>query len=519
VSPAEDTQKPVIDFLALPESHWGAPVKRIDTHAAIVFLSGPHAIKIKRAVKFPFLDFSTLAKRKAACEAELSINRAFAPEIYRRVVPITREDTGKLVIGGTGAVVEWALEMNRFDETRTLDHLAASGQIDSKLAEDLGHAVAQAHSIAPIVKNFGVVAELEKVIAQNDAELTQAPDLFAPENVRALTEKTRAALARAGEFVDSRERDGFVRRCHGDLHLGNIVLLGDKPVLFDAIEFDERIATCDVFYDLAFLLMDLIQRGLNSAANIVLNRYLADTRRESDLDALAVLPLFMSLRAGIRAKVTAARGRHVNASDTIAQSAREYFALALRLIAPPTPQLIAIGGLSGTGKSLLARALAPEIAPEPGAIILRSDVERKVLFETNESEKLPPEAYTQEAALQVYKALKTTAHRIVSAGHSVIVDAVFADSRRRNEARDAAGNAAFGGLFLVADLKTRIARVGERTGDVSDADAAIAKNQEDYELGTVDWHAVDASGTPQETLRRAKVALHFQASHLGFTRR
>ena len=164
----------------------------------------------------------------------------------------------------------------------------------------------------------------------------------------------------------ARERAGLVRRCHGDLHLGNIVRIDGAPVLFDAIEFDPKIATGDVFYDLAFLLMDLIERGLQGAANIVLNRYLTQTQRLDDLDALAALPLFLSLRAAIRAKVTAARARLAKAPAKAEQSARDYFALAQRLLAPPPPRLVAIGGLSGTGKSLLARALAPELLPAPG---------------------------------------------------------------------------------------------------------------------------------------------------------
>ena len=182
------------------------------------------------------------------------------------------------------------------------------------------------------------------------------------------------------QLLVARERAGLVRRCHGDLHLGNIVLLDGAPVLFDAIEFDRKIATGDVLYDLAFLLMDLIERGLRPAANIVLNRYLNETRRAEDLDALAALPLFLSLRAAIRAKVTAARRPQGAERADIAQSARDYFALAGKLLAPPPPILLAVGGLSGTGKSLLARAIAADILPEPGAVVLRSDVERKAMF-------------------------------------------------------------------------------------------------------------------------------------------
>ena len=389
MSSAGTSQQAVIDFLGRPATHGGAPVKRIDTHAATVFLAGDRAFKIKRAVRFPFLDYSTLDRRQAACAAEIEVNRPYAPAIYRRAVAITREKDGALAIGGAGEPVEWAVEMRRFDEMQTLDHLAAAGRIDGALADALARAVVRAHAAAPANKAAGFVDELAEVIAQNDAELRAAPEFFPPPSVSALTHATRATFERVRALLMAREHAGLVRRCHGDLHLGNIVLLDGAPVLFDAIEFDPKIATGDVLYDLAFLLMDLIERGLKPAANIVLNRYLSETRRAEDLDALAALPLFLSLRAAIRAKVAAERRAQGAERAVIAQSARAYFALAGRLLAPPPPRLLAVGGLSGTGKSLLARALAAEILPEPGAVVLRSDVERKALFGLAETDRLP----------------------------------------------------------------------------------------------------------------------------------
>src|SRR5674476_1670111 len=166
MSPAGTSQQPVIDFLGDPATHGGAPVKRIDTHAATVFLAGARALKIKRAVRLPFLDYSTLAKRKAACEAEIEVNRALAPAIYRGVVAITRAGDGSLAIGGAGEPAEWAVEMRRFDETLTLDHLAEAGQIDSALADALGSAVARAHAAAPVVTTGGFIAELAEIVAQ-----------------------------------------------------------------------------------------------------------------------------------------------------------------------------------------------------------------------------------------------------------------------------------------------------------------------------------------------------------------
>ena len=507
---AETSQQPVIAFLSDPAIHDGQPVKRVDTHAAVVFLAGTRALKIKRAVRFPFLDFSTLERRKAACEAEIAVNRAYAPAIYRGVIAITREQNGQLAIGGKGHPIEWAVEMKRFDENQTLDHLAESGRLDAALADSLARTVAAAHRVAPTAANSNFIESLVEIAAQNEAELAAEPDLIPLPELRAFAGSTRNALERLKPLLLARERAGLVRRCHGDLHLGNIVFFSGRPVLFDAIEFDDRIATCDVFYDLAFLLMDLTERRHQPAANIVLNRYLIETGRIHDFDALSALPLFMSMRAAIRAKVTAARRRQDTHGTDLARKAHDYIALAQKLLVPVRPQLVAIGGFSGTGKSILARALAPEIQPLPGAVVLRSDIERKHLFRVGETERLPQSAYTAEVTAKVYAALAEKARRAIAAGHSAIVDAVFAQPAERAEIAEAAGTAAFTGLFLTADLETRVARIGARTGDASDADAHIAQLQEQLELGRLRWAKVDASGTAEETLIRARAMLKLE---------
>jgi uncharacterized protein len=504
-----DSQEEVLRFLGDPQTHGGATVQRIDTHAASVFLSGDRALKIKRTVRFPFLDYSSLAKRKQACEAELAVNAPYAPEIYRRVVPITRENGGGLAIGGKGAAVEWAVEMRRFDETRTLDRLA--GEIDEALAEALGRAVAAAHAKARPVEAAAWIAALGSYIDEHVEAFQQNPEIFPSAEIDALARASRASYERIVPLLQERGRRGLIRRIHGDLHLGNIALIGGKPVLFDAIEFSDIIASGDVLYDLAFLLMDLLERGLAAAANIVLNRYLAETHRSEDLDALAALPFFLSMRAAIRAKVTAARMERASVPQrpAIAKSARAYFAFASQAIEPPGPRFVAIGGLSGTGKTRLARMLAPQIAPMPGAIIVRSDVERKALFGVGETEKLPKDAYTPAANERVYAVLLDKARRILAAGHSAIVDAVFAQPQERDAAAAAAksANVRLQGLFLTANLDARLARVGSRAGDASDADQKVAQAQEGYDLGALGWAQIDASGTIDETLAQARAAL------------
>jgi uncharacterized protein len=505
-----ENQQEVFGFLADPATHGGLTVRRIDTHAASVFLAGDRAIKVKRAVRFPFLDYSTLAKRKKACEAEIAVNAPYAPQIYRGVIAITRDPSGRLAIGGAGTPVEWAVDMHRFDEKRTLDRI--TGEIDDALADALGRAVAAAHAKAPAVEAEPWIAAIGGYIDEHVAAFGRHPDIFPAAASNELARESRTTYERILRLLRERGRQGLVRRIHGDLHLGNIVLIDGKPVLFDAIEFSDIIASGDVFYDLAFLLMDLLERGLASAANIVLNRYLTETRRTEDIDGLAALAFFLSMRAAIRAKVTAARLERAAEADRppIARAARAYFDFAARAIAPPDPAFVAVGGLSGTGKSVLARMLAPALEPMPGAVIVRSDVERKALFGLSETEKLPSSAYTDEVNARIYATLAEKARRIVAAGHSVIVDAVFAKPEERTAIAEAARSARLPlqGLFLTADVPTRLHRVGGRLRDASDADAAVAQAQERYDLGQVEWTTVDASGTRETTLARANAALH-----------
>lgn len=504
-------QEQVFAFLGDPATHGVAQVRRCDTHAAAVFLAGDIAFKVKRAVRFPFLDYSTLAKRRAACLAELEVNRRFAPQLYRRVVAITRAPGGRLAIGGDGETVEWAVEMARFDENDTLDRIAARGALDACLPARLATSVVAMHAAAERVDAAPWIAALDEYVEQNAVAFRGQAALFATPRVAELARRSRAALRRLRPLLAARGRRGLVRRGHGDLHLGNIVLIDGAPVAFDAIEFDPVVASGDVLYDLAFLLMDLAERGLADAANAVLNGYFAALRCDEDYDGLAALPFFMSLRAAIRAKVTASRLADAAAAEkpAIAAAAARYFALALDLLAPAPAVVVCTGGLSGTGKTALARALAPCLRPRPGALVLRSDVMRKAMFGVGETERLPPPAYASGVSAQIYGALADKAGRIARAGASVIVDAVFAraDERAAIESVARGAGVVFWGLFLTADLETRLRRIGGRGADASDADAAVARQQEDYAVGAMTWNVVDASGTAAATLALARACL------------
>lgn len=495
-------------FAALTDSAVHPDVRRIDTHAASVFLEGKRALKIKRAVQFPFLDYSTLEKRKAACEEEIRINRPLAPQIYLWVVAITEEADGSLKVDGQGQPVEYAVEMARFDENRTLDHLAKAGPLDAALASAAADAIAASHTAATRADGEAWVSSIPALIDGNGNGLRTGGH-FAAGDIEKLGKGSHEAFLHQRPLLAERGRQGFVRRCHGDLHLANIVLIDDHPVLFDAIEFDAQMATVDVLYDLAFTLMDLLHHDQPRAANIVLNRYLSATPADN-LDALAVLPLFMSIRAAIRAQVALARLKPPHSDDPgILDQARRYFDLARMLIHPPAPRLIAVGGLSGTGKTALAQALAPVVAPAPGAVVLRSDLVRKQMFGVADTHRLPPSAYTPEHAVRVYDTLAQHARRVLAQGHSAVIDGVFA----REDERDAIAalarerNVPLHGLFLVADLATRQMRIASRRGDASDATQEVAALQEHYNIGHVGWATIDASGTQEQTLQNCRDAI------------
>ncbi|MFG1395411.1 bifunctional aminoglycoside phosphotransferase/ATP-binding protein [Roseixanthobacter pseudopolyaromaticivorans] len=504
-------QNAVFAFLADPSTHGGAQVSRIDTHGAAVFLAGAVAYKVKRAVAFPYMDFSTLEKRHAACERELDVNRANAPGIYLAVVPIARTADG-LSLGGTGTPVEYAVKMRRFDEAQTLDRLKKDAFTPALIAA-LAHAVSAAHARAPVIRNAAdAIAPLASVIEQNAADFAENPEFFPPEAARTLTQATVDALESVAPLLRRRAAQGHVRRCHGDLHLRNIVLLDGTPVLFDAIEFNDDIAVCDVLYDLAFLLMDLWERGLSDAANGVLNRYLW-AGPEEHYAALAALPLFLSLRAAIRAKVQAAGLAHLPAArqEEAGAEIAHYFAQARAFLGAPKARLLAVGGLSGTGKSTLAAALAPSLGRAPGAVILRSDIERKSMAGIGETEALPPEAYTPEATRAVYDRVRTRAALALTAGHTAIADAVHAQPQERRAIEAVAHEAGvdFLGLWLDAPVATLIERVEKRHGDASDATADVVRRQADYDLGEISWHRIAAAHGVRDEARAILKAAGF----------
>ena len=505
-------QSEVAALLADPRTHGIAcPVKRFETHGALVFLAGEHAYKLKRAVRFPFMDFSTPEKRRAACEAEVAVNRPNAPSLYLGVLAVTRGQDGPLALGGEGEAVDWLVHMRRFDEEQTLDRVAARGGLTDGIIAALVAAVLASHRRAPVHAGGPAVHALRRYIGENAEAFAESAELFPPGRAAALTTAAAERLDALEPLLLARGRAGWVRRCHGDLHLRNLVLIDGRPTLFDAVEFDETIATGDVLYDLAYLLMDLWQGGLRSEANRVLNRYLWASGEEDHLAGMAAMPLFLSLRAAIRAKVVVAALPHLAGEERAAREAeaRRDFALAEDFLRPAPPCLIAVGGLPGSGKSTLAARLASEIGRPPGAVHLRSDIERKLLFGAPETERLPEEAYGATATDKVYARLRHKAALALKAGHSVIADAMHGRQaeRRAIEALAADSGVPFHGLWLEVPVPVLIERVTRRSGDASDATADVVRRFAETGTEPVTWRRLPAGNELDDLIESARAGL------------
>ncbi|MEN8194976.1 MAG: AAA family ATPase [Pseudomonadota bacterium] len=502
MKPGEITQDQgaTIAFLGeLAEREAGKRV-RIDTHAAIVFLAGDTAWKLKRAVWYPFLDFSTVEKRHATCEAEVRLNRRTAPDIYLGCEPITRRADGALALGGEGEAVDWVVVMRRFDQDLLLDRMAERGALTADHITELADEIAAFHGAAGQRPEFGGAEAMRWIVEDDIKEMASMPQTFGETAVGALKHLSDDALAKCAGLLDERREAGFVRHCHGDLHLRNIFLWKGRPTLFDCLEFDENLACIDVLYDLAFLLMDLEHRGRRDFANLAANRYL---QRTGDLGGLAALPLFLSCRAAIRAKVEASGAavqRDKAEADGMRAAARDYLSLATAFLAPHAPMLIGIGGESGSGKSTIAAAAAPRLGGAPGALVLRSDVTRKRLFDCLMEDSLPQEAYGKEATERTYGRLIEDAEIALAAGMTVVTDAVYADPAERDALEQAARDAGapFHGFWIDVPLEIRIDRVSGRRSDASDATVDFLRAHPTREKGPMGWTRIDASGAVKE---------------------
>jgi aminoglycoside phosphotransferase family enzyme/predicted kinase len=500
-------------FLADPATHGGAGTQRIDTHTAAVVVAGDRAWKLRRPVNYGWLDYGTLARRRECAEREIALNSPTAPGLYLGLAGIVPDGGGWRLVGPGDLPkdAEPVVVMQRFRQEDLFDRMAADGRLTPELMRATGRAVADMHKAAPAREGMG---RLPAFAGRETNELMQLADLLGQE---AVTVFSASVQDRAEAGADLAEQRG-ARRCHGDLHLRNIVLWQGRPAPFDCIDFNDAFTDIDPLYDLAFLLMDLDHRGHGELAVEVFNdwaeRMAAEpgarlgTGVETAYGGLALLPLFKACRAGIRAKVgaLALRGHDLTARGAELSEARAYLALATRYLthAPPA-RLIAVGGLSGSGKSTLAWALARRL----GAVVLRSDAIRKGFRGIEQTEKLPGEAYAPEVTARVYSTMLERAGMALAGGATVILDAAHLKvaERDRAEALATTTGVPFAGLWLDAPVAQLKARVTARKADASDADAGVVEKQTGYDLGPIRWQRLATESNPEAVVDMAMAAL------------
>lgn len=442
-------------------------VNLLETHISWVIVAGDFAYKIKKPVTLPFVDYSTLEARRAFCEAELVLNRRYAPELYLGLEPIggTPRDPS---FGKTPAI-EWAVKMRRFDEECRMDHVCARGELTSEMLSDLARTVAAFHakaSPAPPGSRFG---EPFQVLAPALGNFLELRTLLPEEHplLADLERWTKTEFENQRKHFTDRKASGRIRECHGDLHLGNIVLLHGRVTPFDCIEFNEDLRWIDQASELAFTYEDLLDHLRPGLANWLISAWLAET---GDFSALAVLPFYAVYRSLVRAKVAAIRGDAVEA--------HEYLAMAGRLSVRPQPTLTVTYGLSGSGKTTISSARLLE-DPSANTVRIRSDVERKRLFGLTSGETSGGIIYTEDATEKTYSRLEELAETALAGGWSVIVDAAFLLQSRRNRFRSLASrmNAPFFILACEAPREELCRRLRERRNDASEATAAVLDEQ------------------------------------------
>lgn len=451
-----------------------APAELVETHISWVLLAGTDAWKIKKPVDFGFLDFSTVEKRRFCCEEELRLNRRLAPQLYLEVVPITL-DGSQPRLGGSGPVLDWAVHMRRFAATEQLDAMLAAGRLEPCHIDAAALCIAAFHAglagiggDSPLGSAEAIHAPARQNFVQVRAGLSEPADLARLAQLEAWSE---AEFARLEDVFAQRRADGFVRECHGDLHLGNLAWHEGAVLPFDCIEFNENLRWVDVQSEIAFLAMDLHDRHRPDLAWRFLNAYL---EHSGDYAGLALFRYYQVYRALVRAKVAILGGNLAGC--------REYLDLAHTFIAPPTPLLAITHGLSGSGKSTLAGQLGEEL----GAIRLRSDVERKRLAglaaRQSSGSPLGGGIYSGDWHRRTYRHLEELAQTIVSAGYRVIVDAAFLKQAERENFMALAESWGATGLILDIQapaelLRERIEARRQAGSDASEATLAVLEKQ------------------------------------------
>ncbi|WP_135076577.1 bifunctional aminoglycoside phosphotransferase/ATP-binding protein [Terasakiella sp. SH-1] len=490
-------QSEVIDFLMKPQSYGldeTQPIQRYDTHISVIFIAGDYAYKLKRAIALPFVDFSRLEDREKFCRLELKINQINSPHLYLDVVPICEKEG--LHLGGQGEVVDWLVKMKCFDQSQLFDQLCENGQLHIADMESLSDHIVECYQDYQRNDEYGGAAGMVRAFDGHYKAFENCPEHVLDQALLDdLKKQVAGEMTRHTEGLNARQKNGYVRHCHGDLHLRNICFFEGQITLFDAIEFEPDYAVIDILYDLSFLLMDLCHRKRLDLANCVMNRYLG---RTGDVAGLKLLGLFLSSRSAIRTHVNAVASQNQpSAALRLAweEDARCYLKESLGYLEAQPVMLVAIGGLSGSGKSTLAKALAPTLGKQPGAFIARTDMIRKRLMQVAPFEKLPKSAYQLDVTQKTYETLYQETRVAIESGYCVIIDGVFAKEEERQKLSELATELGipFAGLWLEVDQKVLENRVRGRKNDPSDADVQVVRLQAGYKLGAIDWHRLDAS--------------------------
>ena len=482
-----DALPPLITALLDPGffPHPAQPVEWVETHASWLLLAGEFAYKIKKPVTLPFLDYGTLARREEFCRAELVLNRRLAPDLYLDVVPIGGTPARPLL--GELPAIEWAVRMRRFDESGRLDHMAARGELQPAHLAQLAATLCtfqQSAAIAAPDARFGAPEQVLAAARENFVELRQLLPATAQAQVGQLAEWTEAEFVRrAGDFV-ARKADGFIREGHGDLHLGNLVLIDGRVTPFDCIEFNEDFRWNDPVSEIAFVWIDLLDHDQPGLAAWFLNAWL---ETGGDFGALRVLRFYAVYRAVVRAKIAALRARQEDSAAAAAEldAARGYLDLAWRIAVPPAPTFTITCGLSGSGKTTAssARLLDPTLEAAGSIVRLRSDVERKRLFglapHDNSNSAADGGIYTAQATTRTYARLLELGRELLAAGWPVIVDAAFLKRAERNEFAALAAGFGVGFTILATDapVEELRRRLLARSGDASEATVAVLDRQ------------------------------------------
>ncbi len=509
-------QKDIIEALLNPKLYppkWH--VKEVSvrqSHIALLFLAGDYVFKLKRAVLMPDIDFSTPAKRRLACVQEMKRSTVYAPNLVLGVRSVRRLPSGRICIGGqAGEEIDTLLVMRRIPDENILANILPSDDFSRFEVMDLAEQLAELHSKAKPFRTKWGVPVIQKIILETERVLSCfCPNLFEREKLDALMQSMLKSLGENSRLLALRAKSGHVKKCHGDLLLSNIAKDGDKYLFFSPVEYDDRAECIDTLYDLAYLLMDFEMRGMRKLSNILFNHYLAYM---NDVKGYPLLHLYQSMRAAERAAVCAKRSvmLHGQEKKEAIFRAETYFKMACHFMTSYPPVLIACGGLSGSGKSRVAREIGGFLNPAPGAVILRDDIVKKQINGCPIDQHFDKAFDAPVVEKVVYDVLRQEAKIALETGCAVIVDALFYDENERKAIESLAKelNVAFVPLWMDAPFDVRLKRVESRKRNPSDVRTqSDLEKQLTLETGTVTWHKIMTDKTREETLEEALAVLN-----------